>query len=89
MSAPNEFAKQKLVAVYTASDEAEARMVQEVLENAGIRTTINSEIAPGIYPFSSGPLAKQDILVLEADRAEAERILSELPEPESESESDE
>ena len=80
MDTPKDRAHQKLVTVYTASNEAEGRMVQEVLENAGIKSTINAEMAPGIYPLSLGPWAPQDIQVLESAAAEASRILSELPE---------
>jgi hypothetical protein len=80
METSKDRSRQKLVRVYTASDEMQARMVQEVLANAGIESAINAEVAPGIYPFSSGPWARQDILVLESAASDAERILSELPE---------
>ena len=79
-SNPADRSKQKLVKVYTAADEMEARMVREVLDKAGIESTINAEFAPGIYPSVMGDWARQDILVLESAAAEAERILSELPE---------
>lgn len=82
MTTPNNPAQQKLVKVYTAANEMEARMVQEVLSDAGIQSAINAEFAPGIYPAMMGDLARQDILVLESAAPEAERILSELPEPE-------
>ena len=80
MTTPNNPAKQKLVKVYTVYNEVEASMVQEVLQQAGIESVINADLAPGI--LSSMSVARQDILVLESAAPEAERILSELPEPE-------
>jgi Putative prokaryotic signal transducing protein len=76
---PTDRWKQKLVKVYSAANEMEARMLQEVLAHAGIKSTINAEFAPGIYPSMMGDWARQDILVIESAAAEAERILSELP----------
>jgi hypothetical protein len=78
---PKNPSQQKLVKVYTAYSEVEARMVQEVLSDAGIESVINADLAPGI--LSPMSVARQDILVLESVAPEAERILSELPEPES------
>ena len=77
---PNDRSKQKLVKVYSAASEMEARMVREVLDKAGIGSTINAEFAPGIYPSTMGDWARQDILVLESNVPEAQRIISELPE---------
>jgi hypothetical protein len=54
----------------------EARMVQELLANAGIESTINAEVAPGLFPSSFGKLARHDILVLESDEAEARNVIS-------------
>ena len=88
MKKPPEPAKQKLVSVYSAENEMEARMIQEVLHNAGIESTINAEFAPGIYPASTGDVARQEILVIESLVPQAEQVLSELPNsgaPESES----
>jgi len=81
MSPPQNPSQQKLVNVYSAANEMEARMVQEVLAAAGIESAINAELAPGIYPSTLGPWARQDILVIESAAAEASRILSELPAP--------
>jgi len=72
--------QQKLVTVFSTQDEMEARMVQEVLANAGIESMINSEVPPSLFPMNLGELAKKDILVTESAAAEATRILSELPE---------
>jgi Putative prokaryotic signal transducing protein len=72
---------QKLVPVYSTTNEMEARMVQEVLANAGIESMINSEVPSSLFPMNMGNMARQDILVLESAAAEANRILSELPPP--------
>ena len=79
---PTDRSQQKLVKVYSAANEMEARMVQEVLSDAGIASVINAEFAPGIYPAMMGDWARQDILVIESAAPEAARILAELPEPE-------
>ena len=74
-------ANEGLVGVYVATSEIEARMVQEVLANAGIRSIVNAEFAPGILPARVGVIAEQEILVLESAAPEARRILTELPGP--------
>ena len=93
MDMPKDRAHQKMVVVYTASNVIEARMVQEVLAEAGIESMLNGtlgEAVSGIYGMTSRNWAKQDILVLESAAADAARILSELPEPDqTDSESEE
>jgi hypothetical protein len=70
-------ARQELVKVYTAADEMEARMVQELLENAGIESMLNARVAPGLFPSTWGDLARQDILVFAAQAEEARKVLAE------------
>ena len=70
-------ARQELVKVYTAGDEMEARMVQELLENAGIESMLNARVAPGLFPSTWGDLARQDILVFAARAEEAKKIITE------------
>lgn len=67
-----------VVPVYTTNDEIEARMIQELLRNHGIESTINAETAPGLFPMKTGDLAKQDILVLESEVERAMEIISEV-----------
>ena len=86
MAAPNNPSQQKLVVVYSTNDEMEARMVQEVLANAGIESMINAEVPPSLFPMNLGELARKDILVAESAAAEAARIISELPESEADAE---
>ena len=80
--APNDPSREKLVVVYSTNDEMEARMVQEVLANAGIASMINSEVPPSLFPMNLGELARKDILVAESAAPDAARIISELPESE-------
>ena len=81
MSDASRKAHEDLVSVYTAADEMEARMVQEVLARAGIESAINAEVTPGLFPAKVGDIAQQDILVLESAADEARRIIAELPGP--------
>ena len=73
--------REKLVKVYSTANEMEARMVQELLAEAGIESMINSEVPPSLFPMNLGTLATKDIFVADSAAAEARRILSELPEP--------
>ena len=80
MGSSEDRSQEKLVKVFSTQDEMEARMVQEVLANAGIECIINSEAPPSLFPMNLGNLGREDILVLESAAAEAARILAELPE---------
>ena len=81
MGTSQDRSQQKLVKVFSTQDEMQARMVLEVLENAGIEGLINSEVPSNLFPLNLGKLARRDILVLESAAEEAARILSELPQP--------
>ena len=82
MSKSEDRSKQKTVKVYTTQDEIQARMIQEMLDNAGIESLINSEVPSSLFPMSLGRLGRKEIYVLESDLAEATRILAELPDRE-------
>ena len=77
MAKPTDLSRQKLVRVFSTQNELEARMVQELLRNAGIESLINAEVTPSLFPMNLGDLAKQDLLVLESDAPEAKRIIAE------------
>ena len=77
MSKSTDLARQKLVRVYSSHDEMEARMVQDLLRNAGIESMITGEMLPSLYPTNMGDLANRDILVLESEAGEANRIIAE------------
>jgi len=80
MSKATDLTRQKLVRVYSSHDELEARMVQDLLRSAGIESLITGEMLPSIYPLNMGELAKRDILVLESEAEEANRIIAEQEE---------
>ena len=77
MSKETDLSKQKLVRVYSTHDELEARMVEDLLRNAGIESMITGEMLPSLYPTNMGDLANRDILVLESEAEEANRIIAE------------
>ncbi len=77
MAKATDLSRQKLVRVFSTHKELEARMVQELLRNAGIESLINAEVPPSLFPMNLGDLAKQDLLVLESDAPEAQRIIAE------------
>ena len=80
MSKESDPAKQKLVRVFSTHDEMEARVVQDLLRSAGIESMITGEMLPSLYPTNMGDLAQRDILVLESEADEANRIIAEQPE---------
>ena len=69
--------RDELVNVYRAGDEMEARMVQELLQNAGIESMVNARVAPGLFPSTLGDLARHDILVFTTRADEARKVISE------------
>ena len=80
MSKATDPARQKLVRVYPTHDELEALMVQDLLRSAGIESMITGEMLPSLYPTNMGDLAQRDILVLESEAEEANRIIAEQQE---------
>lgn len=80
MSKATDPARQKLVRVYSTHDELEALMVQDLLRSAGIESMITGEMLPSLYPTNMGDLAQRDILVLESEAEEANRIIAEQQE---------
>ena len=77
MAKSADLSRQKLSQVFSTQDEMEARMIQELLHNAGIECVINAEVPPGLFPMKLGELAQQDVFVLESEAQEAQRIIAE------------
>jgi len=77
MIEPTDLSRQKLVRVFSTHSELEARMVQELLRNAGIESLINAEVPPSLFPLNLGDMANEDLLVLESEAEEARRIIAE------------
>jgi hypothetical protein len=67
---------QRFVVVYTTSGPGEAAVIQGVLEAAGIPCQLSREGAGAAYGITVGPLGVVDILVPEANAAEAEALLA-------------
>lgn len=77
MGEESKFSEQKVVKVYSTQDELEARMVQELLRNAGIESMITGEVTQSLYPVNMGALGQRDIFVIESTLKEATRIIAE------------
>lgn len=69
----------KLVEIYRPKDGIEAALIQDALEDAGIRVRVEGELlqASGRLPF--GWATSPRIIVFENDAARASAILRELP----------
>ncbi|MSO20412.1 MAG: DUF2007 domain-containing protein [Acidobacteria bacterium] len=76
-SSPNDRAHQKPVTVFTAQNELEAGMIQQLLSSCGIECVVRGRVAAGLYPYFVGDLGKREILVLEDDVEDARDLLSE------------
>ncbi|HIC95786.1 TPA: DUF2007 domain-containing protein [Candidatus Bipolaricaulota bacterium] len=65
----------KYVTVYRAWGEAEARVVQGLLESSGIRCRLRERGPQSIYPVTVDGLAEIQIMVPEEDEAEARALV--------------
>ena len=72
-----DLSQENVVEVFTTQNELEARMVQEILWNSGIESTINSEMVPSVFPLNTGSAGKYSILVLQSTAKEARQIIAE------------
>ncbi len=66
---------QGYVRVYVARDEMEARIIASTLEEAGIKTWDRSQVVHSLKWSTVGPLAPEDILVLESDAEKAREVI--------------
>ena len=69
--------KDKLVEVYRARGEGEARIIQNKLESFGIPSFIKSNAAPSVVVFTIDGLGEYKIMVWEKDADEAKSLLEE------------
>jgi hypothetical protein len=67
--------EQEFVKVYVAADEMEAKIVTSALESAGIRVWDRSQVIHSLKWVTVGPLAPEDLLVLESDVEKARAVL--------------
>ncbi len=65
---------EKLITVYRAAGEAEARIIQGLLESNGIPSILLSNAAPSVHPFVVDGLGEYRVMVSES-RAEEARAL--------------
>ncbi len=66
----------ELAIVYRARDEMEARIVREVLQEAGIPVVEVGQVG-ALYPFPAGPLADENVAVPAGWKEQALRVLRE------------
>jgi hypothetical protein len=81
MSKPSQ-AEPAYTLVCSASGQAEANLIQSVLEAAGIPVLKFGESAGSVYGFTLGELGRVDLWVPTDRLAEAQAIIAELNTPE-------
>jgi hypothetical protein len=69
--------KKKLVAVYRARGDSEARLIQSKLENFGIPSIIKSNAAPSVVVVTVDGLGEYKVMVWEEFAEEAAELLAE------------
>ena len=77
MGSNPDLSRENVVEIFNTQDEMEARMIQEILRNAGIESTVYSEMVPSIFPLNTGSAGKYSIMVLEPSAREAREIIAE------------
>jgi len=71
-----ELSRQKLTAIFSTQDEMEARVVQGLLQAAGIESMMNSDLPPHLFPLQMGRIAILELLVLESQAEQAVQLIS-------------
>lgn len=69
---PNE---QRVVSIYQANGELEARVIQSLLESYGIASFLVSHASGSVHPFTIDGLGKVDVVVAEETAQKAKRII--------------
>jgi hypothetical protein len=65
---------EKWVVIFTTYDPVEAEIIKDLLESGGIPVIIRtSKVTP--YPVNIGKMGEVKILVREADKEEAEKVI--------------
>ena len=67
--------KDKMVAVYRASGEAEALVIKSLLESYGIPALLKSNAAPSVHMFTVDGMGEVRVMVWEAMSARARELL--------------
>jgi hypothetical protein len=69
--------KKKLVEVYRARGDSEARLIQSKLESFGIPSMVKSNAAPSVVVFTVDGLGEYKVMVWEEFAEEAKGLLAE------------
>lgn len=67
--------EERLVEVYTASGEIEARLVEGLLELNGIASILRSDAASSVHPFTVDGMGEVKVMVYGSMADEARRII--------------
>jgi hypothetical protein len=67
--------EQRVVSIYQANGELEARVIQSLLESYGIASFLVSHASGSVHPFTIDGLGKVDVVVAEEVAQEATRII--------------
>ncbi len=66
---------ERLITVYRAAGEAEARVIQGLLESNGIPSLLLSNAAPSVHPFVVDGLGEYRVMVSESRAGEAAALI--------------
>jgi len=66
---------EKLVEVYRANGEAEAKVIQGLLESCGIPSLLKSLAAPSVHVFTVDGMGEFKVMVRESTVEEARRLI--------------
>lgn len=69
---------QRLVSVYRASGELEARTIQSLLESYGIASFLVSHASGSVHPFVIDGMGEVDVVVAREVSQEAKRIIGDV-----------
>ena len=69
--------KRKMVEVYNARGDSEARLIQSKLESFGIPSLIKSNAAPSAIVFTVDGLGEYKVMVWEESAEQAKKLLVE------------
>ena len=68
---------EKMVAVYRATGEAEAQVIQGLLESYGIPSLLRSHAAHSVHMFAADGMGEVKVMVWESQAEEARRLILE------------
>ncbi len=75
MSKPGVNKPEKMVAVYRAVGEAEARIIKGILESHGITCFLKSNAAPSVHMFAVDGMGEVKVMVWEEVAGEARELI--------------